>query len=121
VPIPNNVTSIGDFAFWGCFGLTSITSLNPTPPVIAGNTFDDSTYSNAVLSIPLGCKTIYWLQPNWENFKNIQEIEVSGIDNVLIINNKADGKIYNLNGSKMNGNMLGKGIYIKNGKKVVIK
>lgn len=101
--------------------MTSITSLTILPPVISGNTFDDSTYSNAVLSVPLVCKTIYGLQPYWENFKNIQEIDVSGIENILIINNKADGKKYNLNGSKMNGNMLGKGIYIKNGKKVVIK
>ena len=55
--------------------LTEINSLNTTPPVIKENTFDEVTYENAILNIPFGCKTIYWLHPYWENFYNIVEKE----------------------------------------------
>ena len=120
VTIPNSVTSIGNYAFSGCSNLTSVTSLNTTPPELYGYTFDEVTYSNATLQVPIGCKTIYWLHPYWENFKKMEEIEVSSINNTLI-DSESDGWIYNLNGMKLDGNSLGKGIYIKNGKKVIIK
>ena len=115
-----SVTSIGHSAFEGCSGLTSVTSLNTIPPVIMSSTFEETTEKNATLNVPIGCKNIYWLHPYWENFTKIEEIDVSGISNT-ILNNKYDDNIYNPNGIKVNGNNLGKGIYIKNRKKVIIK
>ena len=52
----------------------------------------------------------------------IEELDedVSSI-NTIVINEECNGSIYNLNGSKVDGNNLVKGIYIKNGKKVIIK
>ena len=73
ITLPYSVTSVGDYAFKGCVALTEINSLNTTPPVIKENTFDEVTYENAILNIPFGCKTIYWLHPYWENFYNIVE------------------------------------------------
>ena len=67
--------SNGYSGFKGCVALTEINSLNTTPPVIKENTFDEVTYENAILNIPIGCKTIYWLHPYWENFYNIVEKE----------------------------------------------
>ena len=124
VTIPNSVTSIGYGAFRGCSSLASVISLNTTPPEINNNTFDATTYNNATLQVPIGCKTIYWLHPYWENFKKMEEIEVLGVSNVptdSVIDGDCDDIIYNLNGMKVDGNNLGKGIYIKNGKKVIRK
>lgn len=85
ITLPYSVTSVGDYAFKGCVALTEINSLNTTPPVIKENTFDEVTYENAILNIPFGCKTIYWLHPYWENFYNILEKEfpTTGIAEVV--------------------------------------
>ena len=49
----------------------------------------------------------------------MEEIDVSSINSTLI-DDEHKGHIYNLNGMKVDGNSLGKGIYIKNGKKIII-
>ena len=120
ITIPSSVTDISKNAFWGCDGITSVTSFNPTPPQITGDVFTVD-YEKTTLYVPQGSKTLYWLHPYWEKFKNIEEIGVSSINNALLNNEKSDDSIYNLNGTKVDGNSLSKGIYIKNGKKVVIK
>ena len=71
VTIGNSVKSIGGYAFYGCTGLTSITSLNTTPPIINYNTF--SSY-NATLKVPTGRKSAYQSAQYWKNFTNIVEI-----------------------------------------------
>lgn len=73
VNIGSSVNSIGDKAFNGCTSLITINSLNSTPPVIQETTFSEETYDIATLNVPIGCKTIYWLHPYWENFYNIVE------------------------------------------------
>ena len=78
-----NVTSICGSAFEGCSGLISVTSLNTTPPIIEGGTFENTTYKNATLHVQQGCKTIYWLHPHWENFLNIDEQEYV-LDNIYV-------------------------------------
>ncbi len=128
VTIPHKVTSIGSGAFWVCSSLTSITSLNPTPPLLQRQTFDDATNKNAILYVPTGCKTIYWLHPYWEYFSNIEEIDVSDVKTIKTddYNGIGNGKVYNLNGELLRANPddinnLPKGIYIIYGQKVVIK
>ena len=46
--------------------------------------------------------------------------ETTGINNVKNVVEKSDNKVYNLNGQQVSGN-LNKGIYIVNGKKVLVK
>ena len=82
VTIPSSVTRIESYAFWYCNNITTVTSLNPLPPEIIKpssssnyKTFDSTVFENATLYVPKGCKTIYWLHPCWENFKNIVEID----------------------------------------------
>ena len=66
-----------------------MTSLNTTPPKIESNTFPNY---NATLYVPIGCKTIYWLHPYWENFTNVVEIDASNIQYTLTY--KVDGEVY---------------------------
>ena len=127
VTIGNSVTSIERAAFYGCSGLTSVTSLNTTPPAIESSTFDETTEKTATLHVPEGCKSIYWLNPYWENFFSIQDDATTGMENV-----KTDGQeqqteidaIYTIDGVKLNTTNLSdlpKGIYIVNGKKISVK
>ena len=140
VTIGNSVTSIGDKAFMGCFvreNTNTIYSLNPTPPSIKEDTFftgsiDNETYSgfDATLFVPIGSKTIYQTTEGWKKFKNIVEKEYDGIDNVVIdqpinpLENPDEIKIiYTIDGCKLNPqdvSRLPNGIYIVNGKKILI-
>ena len=119
-----HVTSVGSdgfVAFHGLNHLTSVTSLSTTPPTLHSRIGEATmVVILGTLYVPVGCKDIYKQQLFWEEFRNIQEINTTGINNT-IRNGRNDGVIYNLNGSKVDANSIGKGIYIKNGKKVIVK
>ena len=51
------MTSIGDYAFYGCYNLKSVTVGMKTPPEITENTFAWSL--SATLYVPIGCKDAY--------------------------------------------------------------
>ena len=127
VTIPSSVSRISKDAFGGCTDLTSVISLNPTPPEITEVVFHWSIYDKATLFVPKGSKTLYWLHPYWEKFKNIEEIEVSGVEPSYYIPSPIeDGCVYNIKGERLSTKSDGikklpKGIYIKNRKKIIIK
>ena len=58
VTIPNSVTSIGDWAFYHCSGLTEITSLATTPPTFGWYTFFGVS-STIPIHIPCGSMASY--------------------------------------------------------------
>jgi hypothetical protein len=148
VDIPNSVTSIGHNAFFGCRGLTSltlgsivstiggtafvystdyyywpllssitsITSLNPIPPVLGENAF--AQQGKTTLKVPIGSKESYQNAEGWKNFKNIIEIDPSGIQ-AITLEKKAYAPVYDLNGRKIKE--PNRGIHIVGGKKVVVK
>jgi len=78
VTIGNSVTSIGGYAFYSCSGLNSITSLNTTPPTITMTTpptiYSPFSSYNATLKVPTGSKSAYQSAQFWRNFTNIVEI-----------------------------------------------
>ena len=88
ITIPNSVTSIGAQAFKGC-NLSTITSLNPTPPTCSSNSFDKFT---ATLYVPQGSVLQYKAADCWRNFVIVREIAT---DNsiYLTINDGAKGSI----------------------------
>ena len=119
--IGNSVTSIGNYAFYGCSSLTEVTSLNTTPPTISYNTF--LTW-NATLHVPAGCKDAYAQANYWRKFSNILEDAVDGIAPAVTGQQVKPADIYTLDGVKLNTTNLQdlpSGIYIVNGKKVSVK
>ena len=93
--IPNSVTSIGYYAFYGCSGLTeltlpdsvasigdgaficcsdlsNITSLAEIPPVCGSGVFDRVNKTNCELIVPIVSVTAYKQAEVWNEFSNIR-------------------------------------------------
>ena len=126
VTIPSNITGIGMFAFEGCASLATVTSMIEEPFEILSYAF--STYSTetwqyefttATLYVPAGTKEKYEATPAWDQFLSIVEMDdPTGIGTVQVSDND-DAPVYNLNGQRVS--TTNKGIYIKNGKKVLVR
>lgn len=124
VVIPSSVTSIGSSAFYNCLAIISIISQNTTPPTISSITFGYDTRKNATLYVPAGCKSVYEQAQYWSDFSNIQEGNPTGIKPIAANQPKQLNAIYTLNGVKLsttNISDLSSGIYVVDGKKVVVK
>lgn len=84
-----------------------------------GNTYD------APLYVPIGTSEKYKSTDGWKNFKNIVELEVLGIDDIYSDSNNHEAKDanrwYSVDGVKLPSEPTQKGIYIRNGKKVMVK
>ena len=77
VTIPNSVTSIGEYAFSGCSGLTEITSLATVAPTLGDNVFYNVS-SSIPIYIPCGSTALY--QSSWSHFNNFVEPSAPNID-----------------------------------------
>jgi hypothetical protein len=81
---------------------------------------EHNVYANATLYVPAGTKTLYASTDGWKNFKNIVQMEdADRITDIVNSHVGTDGAVYNLNGQKVR--LVSKGIYIRNGKKVLVR
>ena len=83
ITIPNSVTSIGDYAFYGCTGLMEVVSLIEEPFAIygknsSGSTFSLDVFNNVTLYVPVGTKDKYKSTEGWKDFLFIEEGTGSG-------------------------------------------
>lgn len=124
ITIPNRVKKIGEYAFADCDGLTSITCMAVTPPDCKSDCFYNVDNSIPVY-VPAKSVDSYDVANEWKEFLNIQAISTTKIDDINISwisqNEKSRTIIYDMNGIKVNGNAIKSSIYIKNGKKIIIK
>ena len=80
IVIPEGVTSIGESAFYYCYGLTSITSHIAAENLFApGNDAFRIIDKNAcTLYVPAGAKSTYAATEQWKEFTNIVEMSPAG-------------------------------------------
>ena len=105
--IPKSVTSIGETGvyygtkvFGECSNLTSIQSLNTTPPTSKDGRLIDANYEKCVVWVPKGSLKVYQEAAGWKDFKNIKEI-FDGDTN-------ADGKLSKADVEMLVASIMGK-------------
>ena len=126
VTIPNSVTTIGYYAFSGCKNVKQITSEAVTPPICSAGSFERVNRNECKLIVPKNSIEAYKNADVWRNFFLIEGTTTGIINNIY---NKIENvDVYTIDGvkclSKANVNeinALPKGVYIVNGKKIVIK
>lgn len=126
VSIPGSIQSIGEEAFAGCINLSAIYAFATEPiPLGAGVTgtraegssvFAGVDLENCVLNVPKGCVEKYRSAEGWGEFAHIVEMDMTAIWTLRYDEQEVD-KYYNLHGQQVAH--PGKGVYIKNGKKIL--
>ena len=144
VTIPETVEEIGSNAFAGCSSLEEIHVYSeepialpvaaasrttdaldegePAAEVAASSVFAGVNYDTCKLYVPYGTKDKYAAAPGWGMFKNIIEMpDPSGINEILAGIERGTSAVYTISGQRVGKAQLKKGLYIVNGRKVVIK
>ena len=126
VYIGDSVKTIGGNAFNNCTSITQISSEAVVPPTCKSGVFTDINKSKCKLIVPKNSLYAYKQADQWKDFSLI-EGSTTGITNTVY--NKAGlADVYTINGAKRLSkasteeiNALPKGVYIVNGKKIIIK
>ena len=118
IDIPSSVTRIGTAAFYGCSGLTTIVSEIEKPFELESRAFDEDTYLAVELIVPKGTKAKYQATGGWNQFAKITEVGTTDLKSITTTAPPA--AVYTLQGQRVES-VPRKGVYIQNGKKVVIK
>ena len=119
--ISNTIESIDDYAFAECNNILDIKIGSKKAITASENIFSSDAYNNACLYVPTGRKDFYAKTSPWSNFI-IREMDFTGIEDVYDEVKAESGKvktIYDLNGRAVEN--PASGIYIVNGKKVLVK
>lgn len=94
ITIPATVFTIYNNVFEGCTALASVICLNTTPPSWFTNNFSSSTYSNATLIVPQGCKSAYQSSTNcWGSFQKIEEMDCDFVEDAIFYNNLGNNQV----------------------------
>ena len=118
-----SMVAIGEEAFSDCTNLTQLISHATAPPTCGTQALDDINKWNCTLKIPEGSLSAYQAAEQWKEFFFIENIPAA-INGVVVDGEDADknAPVYNLQGVKMqNVDNFPAGIYVKNGKKYMIK
>lgn len=91
---------IGNYAFEGCSGLTSIYVYTEKLPKMGVNVFDGCDAKKCTVYVPKGTYDDYWLS-EFGYFENIVEFDPTGINNVITSNDAKELSRYSLNGQRL--------------------
>ena len=118
--ISNSIEEIGDRAFYGCENLLEIYASSKKAIECSEDVFSTYTYYNACLFVPSGCKFAYEKATPWNKFY-IVEMYYTSIDNIESDeqNSSENAVYYDISGRRVEN--PSRGIYILNGKKILVK
>ncbi len=132
--LPSTLTQIESYAFGDATGLTQISCAAPTPPALGEDVFRTSATDkewnhigqNCKLVVPVGSKELYQASDPWtywSTFENVEESSTTGIASATANVANKNHAIYTLSGMKLSveKSKLSKGVYVIDGKKVVVK
>ncbi len=98
VTIGESVTSIGNWAFKKCPVITKLVSLNMTPPTCGNDALTSIDTQKCKLYVPKNSLEAYKTADQWKDFKNMEEMEDTGIS---LPGSNGNGKVvkrYDTNG-----------------------
>ncbi len=124
VTIPLSVTSIAEEAFAECRSLESIYVNWETPIAVPASVFDGVDKSKCTLFVPKGTAQNYKQTDVWGDFKNIEEYEAAGVDELPITTKVKEISRYSIDGKQMSAPTKGLNIVTySNGrtKKVIVQ
>ena len=98
--IPSSVTSIGYGAFAGCSGLTSIYVYTKKLPELGYYVFNGCDAKNCTVYVPKGTYDAY-KSSEFGYFEKIVEFDASGIDKVTTSTNAKEVSRYSVNGKRL--------------------
>ena len=120
IEIPANVTEIKQYAFTGCASLSSVTVRATTPPELGLFAFSNNAADRKIY-VPYEALDAYKSAQFWQDYA----------DDILPISEEPSGGgtgiesmedvYYTIDGRKVDSKPTQRGIYIKNGKKIVVK
>ena len=116
ITIPGTITNIGYSAFNGCTGLTSIYLLGDNAPTVGNYNFKESQYVNMTLYVPKGTLATYQSADIWKNFWDIQEFDATEIDDIKASNIAIEVTVNGISLANANGKTVA--VYTANGTRV---
>lgn len=119
--IPSTVNSISINAFKNCKGITDVYCYAETVPDTHFDAFDATPTEKSALHVPANAVEAYRTSWPWSDFKEIVAIEERAPDGIISVKQSDDcnGDYYDLTGRRVLHPR--KGLYIRNGKKVILR
>lgn len=84
VTLGKQITTLGAEAFAGCDALVTVTAEAMNPLVISEDTFSETAYNEATLSIPYSAEANYRANAVWNKFSKIVERPVEIVDGTIV-------------------------------------
>ena len=101
VTLPSSITYIGSSAFAVNKNLKAVYVLWELPLSISSDIFSGINKQECTLFVPKGTYQSYWLSTWGDNFDNIEEYDVTGIDSVLTLEKNKENSRYSVNGTRL--------------------
>ena len=120
--LPATVEKIGRYAFNRCFDLMRTYVYATEPPEIDPTAIDDLDLSLRSLYVPAQSKRHYQKAPGWKKYKSsVWSIDDNGIVATPTHEYPAVSTVYDLWGRMMDKRPLPPGIYLRSGKKYIVR
>lgn len=85
IRLGSNVNNIGNNVFTLCKGLKSIYLHSMNPPLIGSSNFETQQFADVLLYVPMGSIETYKSSNTWSRFKNLQEFDTTGMEDILLV------------------------------------